>query len=64
MNKQDKINNLIKLADYLDNQGNEEGANFIDNLIAEEGSLEELEVPEDEYNQILEISKALAKSLE
>lgn len=59
MNK--KKERLIKIADFLDRHKNEEDADFITSLIAEDSDI--IEVPKDELELLKLVQEALQESL-
>lgn len=66
MKKTDKVRFLVKLADYLDRAGESEKADFVDQIISEEGSAPdkvEINVPGDEFDFLQKVYKALGDSL-
>jgi hypothetical protein len=58
-----KIIRLIKIADELDRLDMNEDADFIDSLIKDEGTDKVIDIPEDEYDLLQDIYKALGESL-
>lgn len=55
---------LIKIADYLDSQGKEEDADFLDSLIKSDIDYDEIiDIPEEEMELLKQISEALQEGL-
>jgi hypothetical protein len=68
--KKERLDRLIKIADFLDTHDREEDADFMEGLIrqevgapAEESQEIEIEIPEDELVQIREIHRLIGDSL-
>lgn len=66
MDKQSKLERLIKIADILDRAGQRDEASFIDDLIKDSVRAPdnvEIEIPEDEYELLNELYNSLGTSL-
>lgn len=64
--KNEKLDRLIKIADFLDKHDREEDADFVEDLIRDEVGVPrevEVEVPEEELAQIREVYELMGESL-
>ena len=57
------IDRLIKIADFLDKSGKEEDADLIDQVVHDLNDDSIVEIPEDEYEQLMLVFDSMFESL-
>lgn len=65
--KKERLKLLVKIADILDRDDEEEAADFVDSMIEEESLMPDdltIEVPNEELDELRTIHDALGDSLE